>query len=293
MPHPHHSTIWMICNLMNYIFFFFLAQLRILFFLSNSVVETDEAVQKSGVVIVYYAIGQEFLSRDHASKCLELCSALPLRIEAAHACFDDPALEPSFDKVSEIMTSECLVRFRAHLGNDAECQSALTTFGIPIDKSTFPLQSDGSVNLTHLSRWFKSIGIEERALSPNQEPYTASAAFAETASASTAAFETTSPSAYTVILNPTTFDVIMGRGRQGQSRPGNRQYRQLLLTYRSKYESANNFEKTLVAELVLKIMKERGCRFLKKSDESVGWVEVSDEVAREKISHAFRNLRGT
>lgn len=272
-------------------------QLRILFFLSNAVAATDESVQKSGVVIVYYAIGQEFFSRDHATKCLELSSALPVRIEAAHACYDDPALEPFFDIVSQTMTSECLVRFRSHFGTDVECQSFLMPFGIPIDKTTFPLRSDGTVNLINLSKWFQRIGIEERALSPNQYQAIGYAAKVEDEGGGmTTTMATLGPSSESnngEVLVPTPFDVIMGRGRRGQRAAGNQHYRQLLLTYRSKYESANNFEKTLVAELVLKIMKERGCRFLKKSDDAVGWVEVSDEVAREKISHAFRNLRGT
>lgn len=268
--------------------------LRILFFLCNSIAEKDEELQKSGVVMVYYAIGQEFFSREHATKCLELCSALPLRIEAAHACYDDPALETFFDTVSHQMTSECLVRFRPHFGTGDECQSALSSFGIPIDKSSFPLRNDGSLNLIHLRRWFESIGIEERALSPDREETFLATEDTGTAELTSPTLETTTQeSTDHIILHPAPFDVIMGRGRRGQRSTGNQHYRHLLVTYRSKYESANNFEKTLVAELVLKIMKERGCRFLKKSSETPGWVEVTDDVAREKISHAFRNLRGT
>lgn len=253
----------------------------------------DEELQKSGVVMVYYAIGQEFFSREHATKCLELCSALPLRIEAAHACYDDPALETFFDTVSHQMTSECLVRFRPHFGTSEECQSALLSFGIPINKSSFPLRSDGTLNLVHLKRWLESIGIEERALSPDRDETFLATDDTGTAESTTPDFGTTQESTDHIILHPAPFDVIMGRGRRGQRSAGNQHYRHLLVTYRSKYESANNFEKTLVAELVLKIMKERGCRFLKKSSETPGWVEVTDEVAREKISHAFRNLRGT
>jgi predicted nucleic acid-binding protein len=53
----------------------------------------------------------------------------------------------------------------------------------------------------------------------------------------------------------------------------------------------SKFEKTIVAESILKEIKDSGGRFLKQVE--LGWIEVGDVMARKKISHAFRNLRSS
>lgn len=109
-------------------------------------------------------------------------------------------------------------------------------------------------------------------------------------------------------------DVIMGRGRHSQNAPGNIKLKQLLNENFSKYEQASKFEKTVVAELILKKIQDGGGRFLKPAPAAAAgtktttttkssnnktkkreqkWVLCEDHVARDKIAHAFRNLRGT
>lgn len=239
-------------------------------------------------------------------KCLDLCSALPIRVEAAHACYDDLTLQPLFDIASQLMTAECLVRFRAHFAPDSECQSILTSFGIVWQKELFPLRSDGSIRLFHLRTLMQVLGDETVLPREDEDNATLSSSFRSSSGAlSSVASEATITDAASSRssplpssqqgLQPGPNDIIMGRGRRGQKSAGNKRYRSLLRLYRARYEAANNFEKTLVAELVLKILREDGARFLKpqRFGDGSGWVEVSDEVAREKISHAFRNLRET
>ena len=248
-------------------------------------VAMDEGIQKSGVVLIYYGIEQNGFSHDQPTKCLDLCSSLPIRIEAAHACYDNPSLAPLFDIATHNMTSECLVRFRVHCGTDLECQDVLKTFGIPIDKKTFPLKSNGIVDQSHMNQWIQSLNEEltrpSRNVASARVPSVSSAGVSSVASG---------PGS---IITPTAMDIIMGRGRRGLRSQGNRRYKEMLLAYRSKYDAGNNFEKTMVAEFVLKRLKNIGCRFIKESGGEGRWVEVLDETARQKISHAFRNLRGS
>ena len=134
-----------------------------------------------------------------------------------------------------------------------------------------------------------------------------------------------------VIIIPGSEDVIMGRGRHNKNKPGNRKLHNLLLEYVSQYEAADKYEKTTIAETVLKRMVDTGSRFLVREQQQTStvdndeknntdvasirsnmnnkstttkkkkkeqqtkkkglWVEVTPEKARDKIAHDFRNLR--
>ena len=65
----------------------------------------------------------------------------------------------------------------------------------------------------------------------------------------------------------------------------------LVLENLAAYDSATDkFEKTKITQSVLKQMNDAGCRFLTEL-QSGGYVECSHDVARTKISLAFRNQR--
>ena len=69
---------------------------------------------------------------------------------------------------------------------------------------------------------------------------------------------------------------------------GNLILRRLVEEYSDKYEAVDRNKKKSVTLEVLHIIKQSG-RFIK--EENVGWIEVSDDVARQKVSHGFRDLR--
>jgi len=99
----------------------------------------------------------------------------------------------------------------------------------------------------------------------------------------------TGPSVY----GPTKNDVLFGRGKV-KEHPGNVYLHQLLGEKQDRYEAAERWEKTVIAEEIVSIIRERGGRFLKQG-KSQQWVEVDAETAREKVSHTFRSrrLKGT
>ena len=94
------------------------------------------------------------------------------------------------------------------------------------------------------------------------------------------------------ILQPQSQDILFGRGKPFQERPGNVWFRNLLESYRDRYEAAGKAEKTkLATEIVLVVKAHKDARFLKQSDKGNYWIEVDDKVAREKVSHSFRTRR--
>ena len=94
------------------------------------------------------------------------------------------------------------------------------------------------------------------------------------------------------ILEPQPQDILFGRGKSIQNRPSNVWFRNVLDSYRNRYDDADKVEKTKVAwEIVRYVKTHKNARFLKRSDDCVSWVEVDDILARGKVSHSFRTQR--
>jgi hypothetical protein len=89
------------------------------------------------------------------------------------------------------------------------------------------------------------------------------------------------------ILVPSPMDIILGRGRRPKAAPGHLM-KAPLLEHMKAYEIS---EKVVIADLVLKRMKDSGCRFLLRFAAG-GFVECEDTEAHNKILHDFRNARG-
>jgi hypothetical protein len=75
----------------------------------------DEMSQLRGGIVVWYGIGQDaYMNR--TSVYWKLCSAMPLRWSAFHACTNSSALDPIRWMVSKVFESQPLCRFRFHTG---------------------------------------------------------------------------------------------------------------------------------------------------------------------------------
>ena len=60
--------------------------------------------------------------------------------------------------------------------------------------------------------------------------------------------------------------------------------------HRKKYLQSKRFDKCVIAKQIVRVIKETSGRFLKRAGDGLDyWVVVSDEVAREKVSHALRS----
>ena len=92
------------------------------------------------------------------------------------------------------------------------------------------------------------------------------------------------------ILVPQRFDVLFGKSKYAREHPGNLRCLCIVEMLFNEYEKADRRQKTQVADMVMTRIRESKGRFLKK--QGPVWVEVDHGVAREKISHFFRALRG-
>ena len=91
-------------------------------------------------------------------------------------------------------------------------------------------------------------------------------------------------------LRPNSGDVLFGRGRAIIDHPGNAQFRQIVDHYMLKYEASGRLQKTCIADIIVRLVKNSCGRFLKKNEDG-SWDEVDDSAARKKVAHAFRNRR--
>ncbi len=84
-------------------------------------------------------------------------------------------------------------------------------------------------------------------------------------------------------------DVLSGRGGGTNLHPGNRYFRQLIVSHSDSYDKASKAKKPFVARDVVRKIRERGGRFLRKDNTTGLFYEIGDELAREKASQAFRH----
>jgi hypothetical protein len=102
---------------------------------------------------------------------------------------------------------------------------------------------------------------------------------------------------------PGAFDVVCGRGKGSYNRQGNKRFRALVATFIPDYQQARTkVDKTAVlSSIVDKVQSfvnpDTGlpAQFVKYG-KCIGWVQIGDDLAREKVGHAMREAimaRGT
>jgi hypothetical protein len=113
--------------------------------------------------------------------------------------------------------------------------------------------------------------------------------------------------------SPGRFDVLLGvRGKASLQHPGNSRYCHIIGMHSQAYEAAAKYQKLEIADRVIEAIRESGGRFLKPVSSTATktttttttrtttagggdgdvWEEMDNEIVlREKIAHAFRNLR--
>jgi hypothetical protein len=151
-------------------------------------------------------------------------------------------------------------------GSHIECQYDLMTFGIQY--KILPVDAQGEMIRTKVSNFVEERKqIEERRLQATSKTQG--------------------------VVNPTSDDVLLGRGRPFQEWVGNLRLGKEIDQHRNIYRDASRFEKTCTSMNIVNIIQSGNGRFLQKckdghKEENGEWVEVDDIVAREKVSSGFR-----
>lgn len=87
------------------------------------------------------------------------------------------------------------------------------------------------------------------------------------------------------------YDVLNGRGKRSANNVGNRRFNTTIAIFRRKYANAGNRkEKSVIIQMIIRLIRESGGHFLKRDSKSSGWVEIGDVAAYDKVSHALRDM---
>jgi len=227
-------------------------------------------VQKRGVVGLFWALYdipiEDFKIRSIVHTTLIKCT--PLRYCSLHIC-----LHQASNNLMQMATKTMYFyaigpqyrkRLRVHVGSSTECIYALQTFGIqphhmPINTKT------GRLKTEYNEKWMGLQGIRDGVTATNKSLLR--------------------------IECPEQIDILLGRGWPKMGHPGNAIFRNLIETRMADYNnSRSKREKTTIAWSVVFELNKNRVRFLRE-DKSGGWVEVSNEIAREKVSIGFRDIR--
>jgi hypothetical protein len=196
-------------------------------------------------------------------------------------------------------------------GSHMEAIYELLTFGVT--RESIPILDDASLDLSHHHKLLETLRLREGGRKePQVKPKrpgsnSSSRSLLEKESTPVPRFSSSSGEHTTIeeeeeeeegdngeadiILIPSHMDVLMGRGRQPQCRPGSLRMYNLLHDNMDAYEAATRAsDKTKIAKNIIKEMKGSGCRFLQEL-EGGGYGEIDDSKARAKIARCLRNLR--
>jgi uncharacterized protein YuzE len=92
-----------------------------------------------------------------------------------------------------------------------------------------------------------------------------------------------------VIYDPLPNDILLGRGKPIQQRPGNIRYREMVEKQMDRYDEGDRGAKYTVTASIAYLLKEEGGQFLKEIDDGI-WVEVDEATARLKIGRSQRKV---
>lgn len=171
------------------------------------------------------------------------------------------------------------------IGSNEECFEKLAAFGIP--RGTVPVQSDGTILLEQHTTWTNKRRQLEAARAAAPSPIMTVKRPVESPPISDSDPMNIDTRGGVV---PSPGDILFGRGRKVRNHPGNARFLQLIDHYMKKYEKTGRVDKACIAEIIVRMIKDAECRFLKKDSHDV-WGEVDDSDARKKVAHAFRNRR--
>ncbi len=244
----------------------------------------DVETQKKGAVGIttWHNVSSidDFHKRGQVHK--RIGDAFPIRLSAIHLCLphhnsfgsNDSEMSqkqnPQLLRIIKAMFvmsigSENRPHMRVHIGSTVECIYALQSFGILPEQ--IPLNTTtGKVKTKYHHKWLELKLQKEIALKENKS--------------------------FNKIECPMIEDVLFGRGWPIMKHPGNVIFRHIVDSKLDEYQNEETKRgKTFIACSVVNIIKQQGNggRFLK--EDSGWWVEVSDEMARQKVSIAFRDAR--
>lgn len=191
-------------------------------------------------------------------------SALSLKKAACHHCVPDsssPQFQVFIGNLLEGVDNDRRARTRVHSGSFSDWMLSLRSYGIP--SHIAPINDEGRIRVKNHLEFLQGRKTQEL-LARGRAPQSS-------------------------IILPLNSDILFGRGKPIQQTAGNLRLGAIVDSYVTEYHQlSSKQEKTALAAHVVQIVKVASGRFLSKN--SGLWIEVTDDIAREKVSGLFRTL---
>ena len=233
-----------------------------------SQVEDDEESQKRGIVgLLYHMTGKDGPHVPDPEVFKEGPATLhwlPIRFSANHVCGDHPLMSVLTRMMLVVAGQQIRTRTRLHTGMHTECQYSLMSFGIPVH--LLPITPEGELKKILHTKWLAKRKVKEE--------------------------EENSSKGSGKIDLPTMTDVLLGKGKPIQQHAGNVRLRHLVENQLDAYLKMRKGDKSVMARQVVEAVKQGNGRFLKK-DRDGWWVEIDEELARDKVIKSFTSARAT
>lgn len=224
------------------------------------VLSEDEETQKQGCVFLFWPLVPTCTISKQVNYAIQVA---PIRTSAIHFMLYDTI---QFRKLGALqlltMSRESRARTRLHFGSIHQCHQEVLAYGI--SSHFLPVTNTGNIKNQNLLRWFAFRQAKERALEDEVEFYGVDC--------------------------PSVKDVLTGKGPHVSSNPANVTYRKMLEKRFLEHRDALSAEKkTMISREIVDEIVKKGGRFLIK--DRVWWANGDRDVAREKVSVAFRDMR--
>lgn len=100
--------------------------------------------------------------------------------------------------------------------------------------------------------------------------------------------ETNSP---IIPVQPTSMDILCGRGRAFAGHPGNKNFAQIIEANLQRYkDTTKRIDRSILLGGIVDRIMDTGVRFVKQDKATKNWFELPIEQCHEKVGHALRDL---
>ncbi|CAJ1932760.1 unnamed protein product [Cylindrotheca closterium] len=260
-------------------------ELRARFYMATILLKSEE-VQKKGIVTVTYAIGEfrDSVQGEGYVDVVKLMMAIPFYHASFHNCVGTH-LEKILGKAAlAVIPASLRSRVRIQFGSHLETQYTLSTYGI--SPTLFPITPlSNKVRLDHHLQWYEAALVRE-----TDDVMDTSSMDASTISTTAITNDPGSNALVIMASDVKPYDVLYDYGRTVKHE-GNELVRALIREQSVAYDAGSNMGKREVIEDVIRNVEDKGGRFLKMDEASGGYIELTKNRIRSKVSQMFRNYR--
>lgn len=224
----------------------------------------DEETQRRGLVLLYYFSANFGMAADWQKRDRSLLECIPIKVTGFHFCANNAIIKAMKMIMPLLYRRTDLVKFRFHVGSLQEAHYSLMSYGTPVN--TLPVSYTGDLKTGNHHKWLGRRSAKEAEIKALGE------------------------GSFTGVDLPGTRDILLGSGKTVQDHVGNLFLRTHVLERLDEYQRTAKLEKNNVAMEIVVQIKRAGGRFLKRTNEKGWWMEVNNEVAREKVSSTFRTI---